>query len=247
MRACPRAIAALAALALLAGCGGGDGPARPERGTKAAPEAQMLRAGDFDTLRRAQAAAEAAWRAAELRKLEGHTSVAAALRRALLRQTISPAAHAAYVRAYAGARLAARKLTGARRGEELAVLGDVERLAATGQLVGGRMPAVFLNLRRNTRTWMTASFPRPAERRTFQGRPEVFQYIPGHGIQLHVLATWGVINARLRTCLGAPRHCPRKSITARLDELGRLAAPRESAWIAVAWAMPLIHGGVPCA
>ena len=57
MRAVPRAIAALAALALLAGCGGGNVPARSERGTKAAPEARMLRAGDFDTLRRAQAAA----------------------------------------------------------------------------------------------------------------------------------------------------------------------------------------------
>jgi hypothetical protein len=244
MTARARAIAATAALALLAGCGGGDGPARPERGTKAEPEARVLRAGDFDTLRRAQAAAEAAWRAGELRKLEGHTSVQAALRRALLRQSIGQGTHDAYLRAYDGAKLAARKLTGARRYEELAVVGELERLAATGQLIAGRMPAVFLNLRRNTRTWTTAPFPRASERRTFDGRPEVFQYVPGHGMQLHVLATWGVVNARLRTCLGAPRRCPRRALTRRLDELARLAAPR-GAFVAWEYYYPYAQGTPP--
>ena len=83
------------------------------------------------------------------------------------------------------------------------MLGAVERLAATGQLIAGRMPAVFLNLRRNTRTWTTAPFPRPAERRTFGRGPAVFQYVPGHGMQLHLLATWGGSTRGLRRCLAA--------------------------------------------
>ncbi len=83
----------------------------------------------------------------------------------------------------------ARVLDGARRSEQAAVVASVETLAARGQLVAGRMPAVFLNLRRNTRTWTTAPFPRPGERRTFGDSPAVFQYVPGQGIQLHQLAT----------------------------------------------------------
>src|SRR5829696_138126 len=65
----------------------------------------------------------------------------------------------------------------ARRREEATVLASVEALAASGQLVAGRMPAVFLNLRRNTRTWTSAPFPSPGERQTFGSSPAVFQYV----------------------------------------------------------------------
>ena len=88
------------------------------------------------------------------------------------------------------------------------------------------MPAVFLNVRRNTRTWTTAPFPRTGERRTFGRSPAVFQYVPGRGMQLHQLATWGVVNARLRSCFRSPGACPRKRLGRRLDALVRLAAPR---------------------
>ena len=117
-------------------------------------------------------------------------------------------------------------LDGARRAEQAAVVASVEALAARGQLVAGRMPAVFLNLRRNTRTWTTAGFPQPGERRTFGDSPAVFQYVPGRGLQLHQLATWGVVNARLRSCIRAPGHCPRRKLARRLDALTALAAPR---------------------
>ena len=78
----------------------------------------MLRAGATSTRCGARtAAAEAAWRASELRKLEGHTSVPAALRRALLRRAIGRRAHDAYLarlRRARGPRRASRRARRAR-------------------------------------------------------------------------------------------------------------------------------------
>jgi hypothetical protein len=221
------ALAAVTLLAVAAGCGGGGDPAplpRPDGPVEPVP---ALRPLDYDRVDRARRdAEEAAWRRDQLARLEGHTSVPAALRRALLREAIGKHRHDAYLAAYRGARKAARMLDGPRQGEQAAVVASVDTLAARGQLVAGRMPAVFLNLRRNTRTWTTAPFPRAGERRTFGDSPAVFQYVPGQGIQLHQLATWGVVNARLRSCLRTPGHCPRRKLARRLDALTALAARR---------------------
>ena len=202
------AAAVLAAPA--AGCGGdGDGSAPLPRADAPPESVPALRPLDYDRIDRARREAdEAAWRRDQLRRLEGHRSVPAALRRALLRQVIGKNRHDAYLAAYRGARKAVRRLDGARRAEQATVVASVETLAANGQLVAGRMPAVFLNLRRNTRTWTTAPFPSAGERRTFGRSPAVFQYVPGRGMQLHQLATWGVVNARLRVCLRSPRPVP---------------------------------------
>ena len=91
----------------------------------------------------------------------------AALRRAFLSGAIGRAGLARHRAAYAGAKRAARVLSGARADEERAVLASVDALAAEGRLVPSRLPAVFLNLRRNTRTWTQAPFPATGERRTF--------------------------------------------------------------------------------
>ncbi len=229
---CARRIATVvvtaAVLATAAGgCGGDDAPSLPPRADAPQESVPALRPLDYDRIDRVRREAEeAAWRRDQLRRLEGHRSVPAALRRALLRQDIGSERHAAYLAAYDGARKAVRRLDGPRRAEEAAVVGSVETLAASGRLVAGRMPAVFLNLRRNTRTWTTAPFPSSGERRTFGRSPAVFQYVPGRGMQLHQLATWGVVNARLRSCFRAPDSCPRKRLARRLDALVRLAAPR---------------------
>ena len=82
---------------------------------------------------------------------------------------------------------------------------------------------MFLNLRRNTRTWTQAAFPRAAERRTFGADPAVFQYVPGRGMQLHPLASWGQVNARLRVCLRRAARCRERDLRRRLDALARLA------------------------
>ncbi|HKH17374.1 MAG TPA: D-glucuronyl C5-epimerase family protein [Solirubrobacteraceae bacterium] len=227
MAAGRRIAAVLTGLVLLAAGCGADTPSSPAPADRAAEPAPG-RNDALDRVRRARAeAAEAAWRRAELAKLAGSRTIAAALRRALLTEALGRRAHARYRAALHGAREAARRLTGARQREQAAVLASVERLAAARRLTPSRMPAVFLNLRRNTRTWTQESFPRAGERRSWGDDPEVFQYVPGRGIQLHPLATWGRVNWQLRRCLlTRGEDCAKRSLRRRLDTLARSPARR---------------------
>jgi hypothetical protein len=208
----------------LAGCGGdAAGPPASDRADNPVP----WRTDELDRVARARAEAdEAAWRRAELAKLERSASVRAALRRALLTESIGRRAYDGYRAALDGARKAERRLTGTRQLEQSAVLGSVERLAAERRLTPSRLPAVFLNLRRNTRTWTQDPFPVNGERRSF-GDAAVFQYVPGHGMQLHPLATWGKVNWQLRQCLlMRGRDCAERRLRRRIDGLARLPARR---------------------
>jgi D-glucuronyl C5-epimerase C-terminus len=226
-----RIAAVIVGLALIVGgCGGRDAPS-PGRESGHVVDTRVpapwRAGGDLDRVRRTRAVArEAARRRAALAALEDVHTVPAALRRALLTGAIGQGAYVRYRAAYDGARKAARRLPGARGAEEWAVLATVERLAADDQLVPSRFPAVFLNLRRNTRTWTLAAFPRAGERRSFGGDPAVFQYVPGRGMQLHPLASWGQVNARLRGCLRKRAGCGERDLRRRLDALARLGARR---------------------
>jgi hypothetical protein len=218
-----------AVLLTVAGCGDGPSPdrARPGDAVDTRVPVPWRDDGALDRVKRAQAEAEReARRAAALARLEGVPTVGAALRRALLREAIDRRAFEGYHAAYDGARKAARQLTGGRAAEERAVLASVDALAASGRLTPSRFPAVFLNLRRNTRTWTSAPFPHANERRSFGDHPAVFQYIPGRGMQLHPLATWGQVNARLRLCLRRRAGCGERVLRRRLDALLPLAAQR---------------------
>jgi len=221
----------IAGLGLVAaGCGGGGAPSRDARAGNVVDTRMPApwRAGaDLDRVRRTRAATRAAARRrAALAALEDVHTVPAALRRALLTGAIGRDAHARYRAAYDGARKAARRLGGARGAEERAVLASVERLAADDRLGPTRLPAVFLNLRRNTRTWTLAAFPQAGERRSFGADPAVFQYVPGRGMQLHPLGSWGQVNARLRGCLRKRAGCGERDLRRRLDALARLGARR---------------------
>ncbi len=188
--------------------------------------------GALDRVLRTQAAAaELARRRAELAGLEDVPTVRAALRRAFLSGAIGRAGLARHRAAYAGAKRAARVLSGARADEERTVLASVDALAAEGRLVPSRLPAVFLNLRRNTRTWTQAPFPATGERRTFGRHPAVFQYVPGHGMQLHPLATWACsTRGCARACGGsAPRgRCGGGSTRSRGSPRTAAGSPRGS-------------------
>jgi hypothetical protein len=219
--------AVLAGLGLaVAGCGGdkGGGPAGPvDRADAPAP----WRTDELDRVARARAEADEAARVrAELARLRRSTTVRAALRRALLTEAIGRRAYGGYRAALDGARKAERRLTGARKVEQAAVLSSVEQLAAERRLTTSRLPAVFLNLRRNTRTWTQDPFPFAGERRSF-GDAAVFQYVPGRGLQLHPLATWGKVNWQLRRCLlTRGRDCAERRLRRRIDRLARLPARR---------------------
>src|SRR5919202_1131450 len=185
----------LLALAL-GGCGAvADPPPRP------APPPEVRLQENLGPVKaatwRAQEAAEAERArllALAIRKARRSTTVAGALRLALLTQRISPATHDRLARDYAAARAAAGRLDAARAAELQSVIGTVDALAAAHLLEASRLRPVFLVLRRNTQFWTHAPFPAAAQRTTFGDDPAVLQYYPGHGLQLHSLASCGNAN-----------------------------------------------------
>ena len=151
--------------------------------------------------RRAAARAPARRRAVLARLADART-VRAALRRALLTGAITPRAYdrtsrrwpaPAWPRGGSGGargveeRPSSRRSTSSRRG------------TADAEPVRRRLPQPAPQHAHVD----PAAFPLAGERRTFGDDPAVFQYIPGRGMQLHPLATWGKMNARLRRCLSA--------------------------------------------
>ena len=229
-----RRIAPLVLLAGLAGCGAVPDP--PPRPTPP-PEAQVTeRHGDLKaTTWRAAAAAEAERLArlrAAIRRARRSPTVAGALRLALLTGRISPATHGRLSKDYADARRALGKLTGGRAAELGSVIATVDSLAAQHLLTAGRLRPAFLVLHRNTDFWTHAPFPAASQRTAFGRDPAVFQYYPGHGMQLQPLASWGRVNWLAGDCLrkrsGARRRaaCPVKELRRTVDRLLELAAQR---------------------
>ncbi len=181
-----------------------------------------------------------------IRKARKSTTVAGALRLALLTGRISPAAHGRLTRDYAAARRAARKLTGARGNEMRTVLGTVDHLAAVHLLDHARLRPMFLVLRRNTQFWKHAAFPAASARTTFGDDPAVFQYYPGRGLQLQALASWGKANWLAGECLrrrygvGRKATCPAARLRRTIDGLLALGAERGDF---IAWEYYFSWGG----
>ena len=161
-------------------------------------------------------------------RLPRGNDVRAALRRALLIGAIDRRHWRAYRATDRRARRALRKLSGARRGELLAVVRTIDGLAASGRLTASRQPLAFLTLRRNVDVWAKRSFPSPAERMTFSDDPAVFQYYAGRGVQYHPLASAGRINALVQPCLRslAAKRCRPGKLRTALDRLLSLSTRR---------------------
>ena len=136
-----------------------------------------------------------------------------ALERALARmrraRQISAARERSLLAAYARARATWRGLTGTRRRELGAPIAILEWHARAGRLTAARLDPLFLTLARN-REWWAAGRPTAAGQRiSFEGSELVFQYYAGTGIQLQMLANFGLANglwegrldARLRRLL----------------------------------------------
>jgi D-glucuronyl C5-epimerase-like protein len=228
------ALAALVAVCALAACGDSR-PAAPV--APSAPEAPppMLDGLPLNALpsevARARVTALAAARRSALRRLRGVGTPEAALDRALLSGRISRFHHRRLRGDLAAARAAVTRLSGARRTELASVLGTVDTLAAEGRLGPSRLRPVLLVLRRNTETWTRAPFPAPRERRRFGRDPAVFEYYPGHGMQLQQLASWGFANGLAHACLSARAggrrgSCDERRLRQVLDRLAGLGARR---------------------
>jgi hypothetical protein len=133
-------------------------------------------------------------------------------------------------------------------------LNVLKGISARGSLSGGRMPALFLQLQRNTEFFKgNPTFPpRPdierepcspppsstsskaGARITFPPSQVVFQYYPGAGLQLQPLANFGTANALITACRRDPATCDEDRAELR-QLLSELIAIRSSRGGYTAW------------
>ena len=147
-------------------------------------------------------------------------TVAAELKR-LQAEGADPAAIAGYRATYDDARARVKRLTGARKVQLGGVVTDLEGMAARRQFTLSRLPSLFLTLQRNIEWWTTQRLLNSGERVGFTGSELVYQFYPGHGIQIQWLGTFGKLNGYWS---GGKRYDARAS--ALLDEIKTLSAQR---------------------
>ncbi len=147
-------------------------------------------------------------------------TVAAELKR-LQAEGADPAAIAGYRATYDDARARVKRLTGARKVQLGGVVTDLEGMAARRQFTLSRLPSLFLTLQRNVEWWTTQRLLNSGERVGFTGSELVYQFYPGHGIQIQWLGTFGKLNGYWS---GGKRYDARAS--ALLDEIKTLSAQR---------------------
>jgi D-glucuronyl C5-epimerase-like protein len=104
---------------------------------------------------------------------------------------LAPAAYSRYLAAYVAAKHSLARLSGTRHVELGAVLANVQAIAAAGQLIPSRLPAVFLTLERNRTWWTSEGLLSSGERVSFPNSKLIWEYYPGQGIEIQWLATFG--------------------------------------------------------
>jgi D-glucuronyl C5-epimerase C-terminus len=110
-------------------------------------------------------------------------------------------------------------LTGTRKAELGAVVDNADAIASSGQLTLSRLNAVFATLEANRSWWSQGSIPNSGARVSVDGSPVIWQYYPGQGIELQMLANFGKANALWSSKRTA-------ALRALIDELLPLAADR---------------------
>ena len=95
---------------------------------------------------------------------------------------------------YAAALSAAKHLSGLRRSELENVIANVQQLAAAGDFIPSRLPAVMLTLESNTQWWSHQAIPAADQHVVVPGSHLVWEYYPGQGIEIQWLATFGEAN-----------------------------------------------------
>jgi hypothetical protein len=95
---------------------------------------------------------------------------------------------------YTAALSATRRLSGTRRAELASVISNVQQLAAAGELISSRLPALMLTLEANTQWWSHEPLPGADQHVSVPGSHLVWEYYPGQGIEIQWLATFGEAN-----------------------------------------------------
>jgi D-glucuronyl C5-epimerase C-terminus len=117
------------------------------------------------------------------------------LARMLAAGAIDKPTYDARLATYADARKLVRKLGGARRAALGAVLGNLDAIAARGDLTASRLPELFETVARNRQWWASGPLLSDGQRVSFQGSQLVWQYYAGEGLQIQWLGTFGKANA----------------------------------------------------
>src|SRR5205085_11874674 len=104
---------------------------------------------------------------------------------------ISQADYQRYSASFTSALNTVKRLRGTRAQELEAVIENLHGIAASGQLTPARLLALFLTLDSNRRWWTSGPIPSARQLIEFQGSQLAWEYYPGQGIELQVLATFG--------------------------------------------------------
>jgi hypothetical protein len=104
---------------------------------------------------------------------------------------ITAAAYSTYSADWNGALASERRLSGTRASELEAVIENLHDIAVAGKLTSGRLPVLFQILNDNRQWWTSGPIPSAGQYVEFAGSQLVWEYYPGQGIQLQVLATFG--------------------------------------------------------
>jgi len=195
-----------------------------------------------DPIRPTAANAAAARAGAGPALLPGHAMAAArrltvtrALQGMYERKGIDKAAYDKYRQDYADAKASLKRLSGRRRSELAAVVGNLEALAASGKLTSSRAPLAFLTVRRNRSWWTQGRLLGYGERVEFGSSIIQWQSYPGQGLQLQWLGTFGKANA---LWTGGKRYNPK--LKTLLGEIIPLATERAGG---IAWEYQFRFGG----
>ena len=122
-------------------------------------------------------------------------------------------------RAYTDALRTRADLAGARRIQLSSQIETLEAISRAGGLDASRMPALFLQLARNTEYWPSRPYPSSGQRVSFAGSSLIFQYYSGQGLQIQPLANFGKANALWRDGRA-------ERLRSMLDELVAIASRR---------------------
>jgi hypothetical protein len=157
------------------------------------------------------------------------------------RGEITPEAANGYLKTYSDARNTRNRI-GSYKNEQAAVIRTLEALASRNQLTPSRMPALFMQLSRNTQFWggnptfppRTDVLPEPCSappgragsRIKFPGSKLVYQYYPGQGLQFQPLANFGTANGMVTACATKPAKCDKAGLKQLLDELVAMHSTR---------------------
>jgi D-glucuronyl C5-epimerase C-terminus len=104
---------------------------------------------------------------------------------------ITNGAYSSYSASWSSATTAAAHLRGTRASELKAVLANLQGMAAAHDFTPSRLPVLFLTLDRNRQWWTTGPIPFSRQEIEFTGSNLVWEYYPGQGLELQVLATFG--------------------------------------------------------